>query len=591
VTSGTVNNYGFSDFPDSPPSSVAFASVMGAGGTFEFGDNGAGTVTVTGLTIGHTYTVQVFNYADDGDPGLTTLSGSTPVTIGNLPGLAGPGTYGEFATGTFTATNSSEAFNWTGAGSAYTVLGAIAVEDTTITVTVSPGLQVYSGDSVTLTAHVAPAQSINYTWLTDNGSGGAAWSVISGAVNSTYNFNAASLALGSYEYEVAVSNTFLNLTSAPVTISVAQASFPILTLDISPLSTNEYAAQSITYTVAFDGSHPITNQWQFSSNNGASFQDIVGATNSSLTLVDLQSINSGEYRCIASNADGSAASSIASLTVLPAPGESIAWGSVVGITGDNNLVTNGVYFDAFLDNTSASGALAADGITFNVATSSSSTGGTDGKITFAITSGDNNSYSFTSFPSTLPSSAAFAAIMNSGGTYQNGGAGAGQVTITGLTPGHTYSVQVFNYAADGDPGLTTLSGVSPATLGNLQGAGGPNTYGEVATGVFTATSATEIFHWNGAGSGYTVLGPISVVDVTGVVSLTPPAVSLSTAGGLTLTWSTNNVGWRLEAQTNAPGNGLSETNWATVLNSTVTNQATVGINTNTGSVFFRLVYP
>ena len=224
-----------------------------------------------------------------------------------------------------------------------------------------------------------------------------------------------------YEHEGAVvSNSSLNLTSTPVTISVAQASFPILTLDISPLSTNEYAGQSITYTVAFDGSHPITNQWQFSSNDGASFQNIDGATNSTLTLADLQLTNSGEYRCVASNADGSAASSIAYLAILPGPGESIAWGSVVGITGDNNLVTNGVYFDAFLDNTSASGALAADGITFNAATSSSSTGGADGKITFAIISGDNNSYSFTSFPSTPPSSAAFAAIMNSGGTYQNG---------------------------------------------------------------------------------------------------------------------------------------------------------------------------
>ena len=172
VTSGTVNNYAFNDFPSSPPSSLAFASAMDAGGTFEFG-NGNGTVTISGLTVGHSYTVQVFNYANDGDPGLTTLSGSTPVTLGNLPGLAGTGTYGEFTTGTFTATNSSEAFNWAGAGSTYTVLGAISVEDTTVTVTVSPSLLVYSGDSVTLDAHVAPTQSINYAWLTDNGSGGA----------------------------------------------------------------------------------------------------------------------------------------------------------------------------------------------------------------------------------------------------------------------------------------------------------------------------------------------------------------------------------------------------------------------------------
>ena len=207
---------------------------------------------------------------------------------------------------------------------------------------------------------------------------------------------------------MAVSNSALNLTSAPVRINVAQASFPILTQDISPLSTNEYAGQNITYAVAFDGSHPITNQWQFSSNNGATFQNISGATNSTLTLTDLQSTNSGRisvrrlkrgwlcHQFLPQSADEQS---------LPAPAESIAWGSVVGITGDNNLLTNGIYFDALLDNTGAGGALVADGITFNAVTSSSSTGGTDGKITFTITSGDNNSYSFTSFPSTLsPSS-------------------------------------------------------------------------------------------------------------------------------------------------------------------------------------------
>jgi len=37
------------------------------------------------------------------------------------------------------------------------------------------------------------------------------------------------------------------------------------------------------------------------------------------------------------------------------------------------------------------------------------------------------------------------------GIYQNGGAGAGTVTITGLTPGQAYQVQVFNYVSDNDP--------------------------------------------------------------------------------------------------------------------------------------------
>jgi hypothetical protein len=590
ITTGDNNAYSFNSFPTASPSSPALAAVMDAGGTFEFGGDGAGIVTISGLTIGHAYTVQVFNYAADGDDGLTTLSGSTPVTIGNLPGLAGAGTYGEFATGSFTATTPNEAFNWTGDGSSYTVLGAISVMDTTVTVTATPGLQVFSGENVALTAVVTPNQAVTYAWLTNGGSGGVTWTAIPGANSASYDFSASTLAPGTYEYEVAISNTSLVLTSAPVWITVSAASFPVLTQDISPLSTNEYVGQSITYTVAFVGNSPITNQWQFSTDLGATFQNILDATNATFTLSDLQLTNAGEYRCVASNALGSASSSAASLSVVPAPAENIAWGSVVGITGDADLVTNGVYFDAFLDNTGSAvvsgGALTADGITFNTATSSSTTGGTDGKITFTVSSGANNNFGFTTFPTTPPSSPAFAAIMNSGGTYQDGGAGAGEVTIIGLTAGHIYSVQVFNFAADGDDGYTTLSGSSPVTIGNLPGLAGPGTYGEVATGRFVASSGTEVFHWNGAGSAYTVLGPISVVDVTGVTSVTPPSVAFSTSGGLSLSWSADHIGWRLEGQTN----GLSSTNWATVVNSTLTNGASLEITTN-GSVFFRLVYP
>jgi len=36
------------------------------------------------------YSVQVFNYANDGRPGLTTLSGTTNVTLSNLPVPAVP---------------------------------------------------------------------------------------------------------------------------------------------------------------------------------------------------------------------------------------------------------------------------------------------------------------------------------------------------------------------------------------------------------------------------------------------------------------------------------------------------------------------
>ncbi len=104
----------------------------------------------------------MFNYVSDNDQGLTTLSGSTPVTLGNAPGAEpGANTYGEFATRyVYTTTGTIiETFNWNGAGSGYTVLGAIYVSTTsanqppTVSSDTSPGSVVaYLGTTTTFSA-------------------------------------------------------------------------------------------------------------------------------------------------------------------------------------------------------------------------------------------------------------------------------------------------------------------------------------------------------------------------------------------------------------------------------------------------------
>ncbi len=124
-----LNNYSYpGTFPVGGGASSAFATLMGKGGVFQYGGSGNGTVTISGLTVGDTYQVQDFNYAPGtGDMGLTTMSGSPAVTLSIKNGAGGANTYGEFATGTFTAAASTETFDWNGAGSSYTVLGSISV--------------------------------------------------------------------------------------------------------------------------------------------------------------------------------------------------------------------------------------------------------------------------------------------------------------------------------------------------------------------------------------------------------------------------------------------------------------------------------
>lgn len=83
----------------------------------------------------------------------------------------------------------------------------------------------------------------------------------------------------------------------------------------------------------------------------------------------------------------------------------------------------------------------------------------------------------------------------------------------------------------------------------------------------------------------------SIQAVARPLSLAPPQLGMSVSlGQLHFFWPTNQIGWRLTAQTNDLGIGLT-TNWTTVGNSAATNQMTVPIGATNGSVFFRLVYP
>jgi rhamnogalacturonan endolyase len=61
-------------------------------------------------------------------------------------------------------------------------------------------------------------------------------------------------------------------------------------------------------------------------------------------------------------------------------------------------------------------------------------------------------------------------------------------------------------------------------------------------------------------------------------------------GALTLAWPATHLGWRLQVQTNALTTGLNS-NWFDVPGATTTNSVTLPVDSNHGSVFYRLIYP
>jgi cellulose 1,4-beta-cellobiosidase len=75
------------------------------------------------------------------------------------------------------------------------------------------------------------------------------------------------------------------------------------------------------------------------------------------------------------------------------------------------------------------------------------------------------------------------------------------------------------------------------------------------------------------------------------LSQTPPQLGVAIGGGsVQLAWPSDHVGWTLQFQTNAPGAGLG-TNWQVWTGSSLTNQVSLQISPDLGSVFLRLVLP
>jgi fibronectin-binding autotransporter adhesin len=86
-------------------------------------------------------------------------------------------------------------------------------------------------------------------------------------------------------------------------------------------------------------------------------------------------------------------------------------------------------------------------------------------------------------------------------------------------------------------------------------------------------------------------GTITVLTAVPAVNTTPTNITFTVSGmSLIMSWPADHTGWRLLAQTNAPGVGLT-TNWFSVAGAASTNSVVFPIAPNGGTAFFRMVYP
>jgi subtilisin-like proprotein convertase family protein len=173
-----------------------------------------------------------------------------------------------------------------------------------------------NGDTVSFSVSAAGDSPISYQWFFNG-------TISDGGTNAMLVLTNVTLAQAG-TYEVAVSNPYGSVTSAPAQLNVVVPAF-IVTNPTNQVATN---GDTVVFAVEAHGTPPLSYQWYFQTNNL-----LDGATNITLVLSNVTPANIGAYSVVVSNAYNSLTSSPALLTVVVPP--SIVSGPA------NQAVTNG----------------------------------------------------------------------------------------------------------------------------------------------------------------------------------------------------------------------------------------------------------
>ncbi|HSP15269.1 MAG TPA: putative Ig domain-containing protein [Thermoanaerobaculia bacterium] len=166
---------------------------------------------------------------------------------------------------------------------------------------------VCAGSTATFSAAAAgaPPPSLQWSVSTD---GGTTFTAIPGATTNPYSFTA-TLADNGNQYRA----TFTNVKgSASTTATLTVITTPAVTTQ--PATQTVQVGSAATFNVA--GTYSPTIQWQVSTNGGATFTNIAGATSTTYSFSTTLADNGHQFRAVLTNACGSATSAAAILTVV-----------------------------------------------------------------------------------------------------------------------------------------------------------------------------------------------------------------------------------------------------------------------------------
>jgi hypothetical protein len=165
---------------------------------------------------------------------------------------------------------------------------------------------------VTFTAAGSGNPTATVQWQVST-NGGASFSNIAGATGTTLTLNSTTASQNGYLYRAVFTNSLGSTTTAAATLTVQFA--PAVTAN--PVSQSVSAGQSVTFTAAANGNPTPTVQWQVSTDGGATYTNIAGATGTSLTLSSVAASQNGyRYRAVFTNSLGFTITAAAVLTVF-----------------------------------------------------------------------------------------------------------------------------------------------------------------------------------------------------------------------------------------------------------------------------------
>jgi hypothetical protein len=168
---------------------------------------------------------------------------------------------------------------------------------TNATITTAPSnVNACAGSNATFTAVIAGSNPV-YQWQIST-DGGTTFTNISGANAATFTVNNVTSAQNNYQYRLQVSNACpSNATSTAATLTVSDPA----AITSQPAAQVLCAGGNASFTVAASGS-ANTYQWQVSTDGGATFSDISGATSATLTISNAAaSLNNNQYHVVISS--------------------------------------------------------------------------------------------------------------------------------------------------------------------------------------------------------------------------------------------------------------------------------------------------